>query len=375
MFRTSARMTWTRAVGAGALTGLAFIAVSATEGHPPNTGMADPDALVNAFDRFLAAGEGNELVLSLSNLRGMASESLNAGGRVRIDLATGVVTSTVELLPPGGAFDLWLIDNRPGLGHTTLAEPSDVSKRVGPYVAASGAHTLSVTLGPAAFSGFFPDRAFVVRSGQNPVTSFVLTGPSTLFDRLRRRQVRFVGDRCGGARVSIPIGHPSRELREARRSRPAALSEREFNGNGRTCGTCHVESNNFTIDPEFISTLPAQRSAVRGGDQSRAGDARESRPAAPVRTDPRERGRVRSGERVCTPRHSNRAGAGQLDDASGSELRHRLQHQRAKPRSARAPGLGQRRRTAARFRPRRHRAARTEDAEPHARRRFPRADG
>ena len=30
----------------------------------------------------------------------------------------------------------------------------------------------------------------------------------------------------------------------------------KFGGNGRACGTCHVENNNFTIDPEFISTLP-----------------------------------------------------------------------------------------------------------------------
>lgn len=30
-----------------------------------------------------------------------------------------------------------------------------------------------------------------------------------------------------------------------------------FDGNGRTCGTCHPESNNFTIDPEFIASLPA----------------------------------------------------------------------------------------------------------------------
>jgi hypothetical protein len=29
-----------------------------------------------------------------------------------------------------------------------------------------------------------------------------------------------------------------------------------FNGNGRTCGTCHPEQNNFTIDPTFIATLP-----------------------------------------------------------------------------------------------------------------------
>ena len=29
-----------------------------------------------------------------------------------------------------------------------------------------------------------------------------------------------------------------------------------FAGNGRTCGTCHPEENNFTIDPAFIARLP-----------------------------------------------------------------------------------------------------------------------
>lgn len=29
-----------------------------------------------------------------------------------------------------------------------------------------------------------------------------------------------------------------------------------FDGNGRTCGTCHRAENNLTIDPEFIATLP-----------------------------------------------------------------------------------------------------------------------
>jgi hypothetical protein len=31
--------------------------------------------------------------------------------------------------------------------------------------------------------------------------------------------------------------------------------QEKFKGNGRACGTCHVESNNFTIDPAFILTL------------------------------------------------------------------------------------------------------------------------
>ena len=30
-----------------------------------------------------------------------------------------------------------------------------------------------------------------------------------------------------------------------------------FNGNGRTCGTCHPRTNNFALDAAFIATLPA----------------------------------------------------------------------------------------------------------------------
>ena len=31
--------------------------------------------------------------------------------------------------------------------------------------------------------------------------------------------------------------------------------EETFDGNGRTCGTCHPATHNFTIDAEFIRTL------------------------------------------------------------------------------------------------------------------------
>ena len=32
--------------------------------------------------------------------------------------------------------------------------------------------------------------------------------------------------------------------------------EETFNGNGRTCGTCHPAENNFTLDAKFIASLP-----------------------------------------------------------------------------------------------------------------------
>lgn len=46
---------------------------------------------------------------------------------------------------------------------------------------------------------------------------------------------------------------PEKELVE--RGRDIFFNE-TFEGNGRTCGTCHREENNFTIDPAFIATLP-----------------------------------------------------------------------------------------------------------------------
>jgi hypothetical protein len=32
--------------------------------------------------------------------------------------------------------------------------------------------------------------------------------------------------------------------------------EETFDGNGRTCGTCHPATNNFTLDPAFVRALP-----------------------------------------------------------------------------------------------------------------------
>jgi hypothetical protein len=50
-----------------------------------------------------------------------------------------------------------------------------------------------------------------------------------------------------------PIPRPDDEL--IARGRELFFDE-TFEGNGRTCGTCHPASNNFTIDPAFVATLP-----------------------------------------------------------------------------------------------------------------------
>jgi hypothetical protein len=117
------RTSWASALALVAPAGFGFVAVGAAGGGPPNTGMADPAALVTAFDRFAGSGtSANILTVSLSNLRGVSTEAVNAGGSVAVNLATCAVASVVWLLPPDATFDLRFIDNSPGPGHDTLAQ-------------------------------------------------------------------------------------------------------------------------------------------------------------------------------------------------------------------------------------------------------------
>ena len=104
------------------LPGVGFVAVRAA-GDPPNTGMADPVALASAFDRFAtgpvpATRAAVAVEPSRREQRGRERRRPRHG---RSDDRHRVVQ--LQLLPPAETFDLWLIDNQPDPGHTTLAEP------------------------------------------------------------------------------------------------------------------------------------------------------------------------------------------------------------------------------------------------------------
>lgn len=250
-------MSWTRTLFALTTGVLAAVAIHAADEPLPNTGMADPAAVVSAFDRFAAGQDVNILTLELSNLRGMSTEARNAGGSVRIDLATGLVTSTLQLMPAGETFDLWLVDNRAGDGRTTPAGSSDAMLPVGRYTFVSGRHGLTAPLGPGAFAAFYPDRAFVVRENQHPaMDGFVLTGSSTAFARLRRRQVRFVDD----ARAPLGFDPASEGTRAADFARLVAetnpaLASLEQPDSLRRLGLILVNADGFdppTGGPDFV---------------------------------------------------------------------------------------------------------------------------
>jgi len=58
-----------------------------------------------------------------------------------------------------------------------------------------------------------------------------------------------------GVLVSCAPAPPDPQQALVERGRELFFNQ-TFNGNGRTCATCHREENNFTIDPAFIARLP-----------------------------------------------------------------------------------------------------------------------
>jgi cytochrome c peroxidase len=201
----------------------------------PNTGLADPENFLRLYSQWRATAPRDTVSLGLVSIAALASESVSAAGAVKVNTSTGAVSANVAGLPDGN-WELMLIDNAPD--GSTLYEAADRALNAGRFTKAEGAYVLSTTLTAAQRSGFAFDRAVVVRAGQ-PASAFVLTGSANIYNRIAAGYV------SEGAVWDL-----------AAKGRALFNTER-FAGNSRTCGTCHVEANNFTIDAEFIAKLSA----------------------------------------------------------------------------------------------------------------------
>jgi hypothetical protein len=119
----------------------------------------------------------------------------------------------------------------------------------------------------------------VTVSSKGPGEAGLLFGSPSLFHRLyyseQRGQVAKLGfdtsrtkntlaQTCLSFPFNFLVPEPALAVGEETSSRATEMIaegeelffEETFNGNGRTCGTCHPMENNLTIDPEFIATLP-----------------------------------------------------------------------------------------------------------------------
>ena len=124
-----------------------------------------------------------------------------------------------------------------------------------------GSVELAAGAGAARFAtdhldGVELERLVVTAAGGDPVGEGLLHGTPNLFERIAARS----GAEIQGVPLTLrgrgltPRPDPDLEGLVALGER--LLFEETFDGNGRTCGTCHPAENDFTLDADFIARLP-----------------------------------------------------------------------------------------------------------------------
>jgi hypothetical protein len=268
---------------------------SSSESQPPSTGMTSADYLLADYKaweaKYVENGGDRNVVLSMGWLKGLSTEKTKAAGQVTLNLIDGIVSVEAEGLSRKESWDFWLIDNGPGSSVTPDA--GDAMVHVGSLKHHGKLAKLEANLGSKAFVDFDPDLYVITRAGKNPAEERILAGTTTLFHRLYQSGRR--GEFGKLADMDLPRPAPAEPARDSvwnslvesviptahaelgvipdgggggeggsltnielliNQGRTIFFSEL-FNGNGRTCGTCHRENENLAIGPEFIATLPA----------------------------------------------------------------------------------------------------------------------
>ena len=240
--------------------------------NTPVTGRGNPTALQQKYEHWKVSYENNNgaesLTLPLGFAKAFSSDQSAASGLAKINLLTGSVEVKLSGLEINNDYSFWLIGGDKNDSIST-------SKRfVGRFKSESATHILKAQLDRHSLQGFFINKVAITQGDQNPISSQLLSGSPSLFQRMYYNDLLWtvtgVGQLAKTPKQEIPFGFllPKPAFADALHDDLAAtLGEQvalgrdlfineTFAGNGRTCETCHRLDNNHTIDPKYIATLP-----------------------------------------------------------------------------------------------------------------------
>jgi cytochrome c peroxidase len=237
----------------------------------PESVVGDPEQVRRAYKEWAQAheqaGGDRQVVIALGWSKALSRVRSRATGTARLNLVDGRLAVDVSGLD-GAAADVWLVDNQEVPGDSVAPEPHDRYLRLGALSRAPGRTGLDVDLGPRAFRDFDVDLVVVTRAHATPAEGGMLFGSPTLFQRAYHRERRLsaglteaptpvLGRSLPGALFATldPVAQAAGESLVERGN--SLFTKETFGGNGRSCATCHPAANNFTIDPTFIASLPA----------------------------------------------------------------------------------------------------------------------
>ncbi len=216
-------------------------------------------------------GGDRNIRLALRYNRGLSVEFTEASGTAELDLIDGWIAIRVSGLP-AGEFDAWMVDNRPGAGASVRPQPSDVRIHLGKLRQVDGVAVLEADLERDLIDQVQADLIVIAREGAGSEAG-LLYGASPLFQRMytalsnpsllsvsdfvpRLEQV----DRSLFGEKSALAGEIVVDpdvVFDALVAQGADLFINEtFEGNGRTCATCHPLDQNTQLTVSQIAALP-----------------------------------------------------------------------------------------------------------------------
>jgi hypothetical protein len=243
-----------------------------------STGFGAVEALEANYNeweaQYVKEGGDRNWVIPIGWFKGLSTEHIYASGKATLNLIDGTVSVDVAGLSAAEGWDVWLVDN--GVG-SVLPEAGENMLRIGSLRHEGKVARLKADLGSRAFADFELDLIVITKAGMSPIEDRTLVGTTTLFHRLYRSKQRGtpwqLSDHARPETVASKRGVFARLLDAVMPTVEAQIGPQEgvnnlitrgrngffnntFNGNGRTCGTCHREDESLTINAQFISALP-----------------------------------------------------------------------------------------------------------------------
>lgn len=270
-------ITWTLAAGAALASPWWW---SPSPDQPgPAVGHGDVATLQSAYDAWRETYEKNGgspevLRLALGYSRALSDRYTAAHARMEFNLLDGTLSFRARGLGDG-RYALWFVDDGDNPGNTVKPDPNDRLLQLGSIAVEHGKGEFHTRLSREQLAGFTLDSVVLTQADKTPVESVVITGSPDLMIKLyysgQYWPIAALGDTSkASGQLAAPFDFLLPKV-----ARADAVSDltpvlganvalgrhlfhnETFNGNGRTCGTCHRADNNFTIDPNYIAKLPA----------------------------------------------------------------------------------------------------------------------
>ena len=251
-----------------------FSSTNQTDNIVTSVGHGDVNTLKTALDGWrenyeAKGGNAEVLKLLLGYSKALSKNYTQGHGQFQLNLKNGEMIFQAKGMD-AGQYDLWLVDSM----NKSIDSNANNLLKLGSFDVANGKGSMEAQLERSKLLGFTLNSIVVSKAGQSPLDNIVITGAPDLMHKLYYADKPWLTTAMGDFKgitqdAATPFGFLLPKAANAdtlsdltpvlgvlvAQGRQVFHNE-TFNGNGRTCGTCHRADNNFTIDPNYIMKLP-----------------------------------------------------------------------------------------------------------------------